>query len=123
VPTVSGRRWIGPAGFVALALTGCGESRPTPQACLERAGYTVVAGSASRALHITAQLAVRRGRLRAGVFFFDSEAAAARDALALGQTLARTGGGMSVQRGTVVIGYARRPTPAERDRLERCLVP
>jgi hypothetical protein len=118
---VSGRGWIGPAGILALALTGCGDSRPSPRACLERAGHTVVAGAGSRALHTTAQLDVTRGRLRAGVFFFDSEPAAARNALALGQTLARTGGGMSVQRGTVVIGYARRPSPAQRDRLERCL--
>jgi hypothetical protein len=126
---VTACRRTGLAGAVALALAGCGadggRGERTPAAartCLARAGYAVVVRPASPALQTSAQLDVVRGPVRAGVYWFDSQAAAARDAVALGVTLARTGGGMSVQRGRVVIGYARRPARAERDRLEGCLV-
>jgi hypothetical protein len=127
---VTARRWIGLAAAAALVAGGCGggsgpveRSPAAARDCLVRAGYAVAVRPASPALQTTAQVDVARGSLRAGVYWFDSEAAAARDAVGLGATLARTGGGMSVQRGRVVIGYARRPARADRDRLERCLVP
>jgi hypothetical protein len=125
---VTARRWTGLAAAVALGAAGCGDSAAerspaSARGCLTKAGYAVAVQSASPALQTYAQLDVVRGPLRAGIYWFDSDAAAARDAVALGTTLARTGGGMTVQRGRVVIGYARRPPRPERDRLERCLVP
>jgi hypothetical protein len=128
---VTARRWTGLAAVAVLAAGGCGggnggavERAPAAaRRCLAKAGYAVAVRPASPALQTFAQLDVVRGPLRAGVYWFDTEAAAARDAVGLGATLAHTGGGMSVQRGRVVIGYARRPGRAERDRVERCLVP
>ena len=120
-------RWTGLAGAVVLAAAGCGsggEGSASPtgaRQCLTAAGFAVLQAPASPILHTTGELDVTRGGLRAGVYFFSSESAAGRDAVALGRTLASTGGGMSVQRGRVVVGYARRPSGDERDRLEGCL--
>ena len=117
-------RWTGVAGAVALAAAGCGSggegsaSPATARQCLTGAGFAVVEVPASPLLHTTAELDVTRRGLRAGIYFFSSEPAAGRDAVALGRTLASTGGGMTVQRGRVVVGYARRPSGAERSRLE-----
>jgi hypothetical protein len=110
----------------ALVAAGCGGGGGTasPHAargCLERAGYAAVERPGSVLLHTTGEVDLTRGRFRAAVYFFDSEDAASRDAVALGGALARAGGGLTVQRGDVVVGYARRPSRADRDRVEGCL--
>jgi hypothetical protein len=124
---VSALRWTGLGSAILLAAAGCGsggEGSASPTAarrCLSGAGFAVVEGPASPLLGTTAELDVTRGRLRAGVYFFSSQSAAGRDAVALGRTLASTSRGLAVQRGRVVVGYARRPSSVERDRLEGCL--
>jgi hypothetical protein len=116
-----------PALAAALAvLAGCGGGDGTPtaeatQRCLRDAGYAAVQAPGSPVLHTTGQVEVRRGGFRAAIYFFDSEGVASRDAVALGRTLGTTGGGLAVQRGAVVIGYARRPGAGERKRVEDCL--
>jgi hypothetical protein len=109
-----------------VTLAGCGGgNRPATvggtQSCLRDAGYAAVAAPGSEVLHTTGQLDVARPGFRAAIYFFDSEGAASQDAVSLGRTLATTGGGLAVQRGPVVIGYARRPGAGERKRLEGCL--
>ena len=117
-------------GFLAVAaalllVAGCGgedvATVDSTQRCLRDAGYAAVPGPASEVLHTTGQVAVSRGSFRAAIYFFDSVAAASRDAVSLGHTLAVSGGGLAIQRGSVVIGYARRPGHGERERVEGCL--
>jgi hypothetical protein len=120
-------RWSCPAVAAMLALVaGCGggEGGATvdgTQRCLRDAGYVVVRGPGSPVLHTTGEVDIARSGFRAAIYFFDSEGAAAQDAVSLGRTLAATGGGLAVQRNAVVIGYAHRPGAGERKRVEGCL--
>lgn len=118
------RSLLAAAGLVAIVGCGGGRGAVTPQRaqrCLQGAGYAAARAPGSEVLHTTGEVDVTRGSLRAAIYFFDSVDAASQDAVSLGHTLATTGHGLAVQRGSVVIGYARRPARGDRDRLERCL--
>ena len=123
---MTARGWTGLGAVAALAAAGCGGGEGTASAraaqeCLQGAGYAAVQRPGSELLHTTGEVDLSRGRFRAAVYFFDSEAAASRDAVSLGATLARGGGGLAVQRRDVVVGYARRPSQADREAVEGCV--